>query len=413
MTVEYDPTRGTFYTTLCLKNTVISEVISKFEFYMLIFCHIAVRQSHKLGYFSPGDFHLDLPMGLTGVTGSLMTFFVVFYNGNVFSRYNKFYQLTKNLNENTVCVVMMLTRDIADQRLKRKLVKMILCSCFLFFFERTPSEDAEHGNISSEEWDELVKMGLLDKEQLRRIQHHCKELGKDSMPSLVLLHWSMKLYSLDGLRNHELEKAYWEVRRMQDDVVEMLELPMPWQYFHIMNMMMMLNLLLWGYSFALEESQFATLVFVSITAIFLGIRELSVALADPFGDDAADFPLSEWMSQLYVRVLWLCEDDWAASEMMVGVENKPLHSVPKGHSCIDLLTDLHNVDRAKYEDGEPVRLVSSNSDTGGTGGPGPKPKRPKPPGKVAPAQDGSGDYSQIPSGNEAEGVTDYEFAAAD
>merc|ERR1719426_78250 len=102
---------------------------------------------------------------------------------------------------------------------------------------------------------------------------------------------------------------------------------MPWQYFHIMNMMIMLNLILWGYSFALEESYFATLIFVFVAAIFMGIRELSVALADPYGDDAADFPLNEWMNQLYLRVRYLCEDNWTASEMMAETVDRPLPNV--------------------------------------------------------------------------------------
>merc|ERR1740138_976866 len=126
----------------------------------------------------------------------------------------------------------------------------------------------------------------------------------------MLLHWSLILYRLKSAKNNELEKAYWSVRRCQDDVVEMLELPMLWQYFHIMNLMMMLNLILWAYAFALEPSHFASPIFVFVAAIFMGIRELSVALADPYGDDAADFPINDWMNQLYVRVRWFAEDSW-------------------------------------------------------------------------------------------------------
>jgi predicted membrane chloride channel (bestrophin family) len=347
MTVEYDPNVGTVVTALQLKNTVITQVLHRFEFYVLIAAHFALRLVHELRLYSPEMHQLDLPLGLTGVTGSLMTFFVVFYNGNVFIRYNKFYDITKQMNENCLNVVMMLTREISNQALKRKLVRMLLASCFLFFFERTPTESEEYGSISNEEWAELVRLGLLDEQQELRLKDHCRDLTKNSMPSLVLLHWSMKLYRLEVARNHELDKAYWEVRRMQDDVVEMLELPMPWQYFHIMNMMMMLNLMLWAYSFAFQDSYFASLIFVFVAAIFMGIRELCVALADPYGDDAADFPLNEWMNQLYVRVNYLCEDNWSADEMMHGASNEPLPEVKRGTSVVDLLTDIHQIDSGR------------------------------------------------------------------
>merc|ERR1719353_1937668 len=104
----------------------------------------------------------------------------------------------------------------------------------------------------------------------------------------------------------------------------------------------MLNLILWGYSFALEESYFATLIFVFVAAIFMGIRELSVALADPYGDDAADFPLNEWMNQLYVRVRYFCEEDWTPGEaMQTTTVCEAMPVVDKNASVIDLLTDLH------------------------------------------------------------------------
>merc|ERR1719197_2093140 len=108
---------------------------------------------------------------------------------------------------------MMVTREISDLALKRKLVKMILASCFIFFFERTPVGEGEYSNISNDEWSQLVRLGLLDKRQEKRLKDHCHALGKNAMPSLVLLHWSMKLYRLGSARNNELEKAYWEVRR--------------------------------------------------------------------------------------------------------------------------------------------------------------------------------------------------------
>jgi len=114
-----------------------------------------------------------------------------------------------------------------------------------------------------------------------------------------------------------------------------------------MNLMMMLNLMLWAYSFAFQDSYFASLIFVFVAAIFMGIRELCVALADPYGDDAADFPLNEWMNQLYVRVNYLCEDTWSADEMMHGASNEPLPEVKRGTSVVDLLTDIHQIDSGR------------------------------------------------------------------
>lgn len=386
MTVDYDPTIGTLCTALRLKDTVITMVFGRFEFWVLLSYHGALRYAYEMDYYKPSDFNMTLPLGLTGVTGSLMTFFVVFYNGNVFGRYNKLYELTKNLNESCLYVVMLLTREIKDQALKRKLVKMILASCFLFFFERTPNEGSEGGAVSKAEWGQLVRLGLLDDEQLKRLKAHCRNLTKNSMPSLKLLNWSMKLYRIDAAKNNELEKAYWNVRRMQDDVVELLELPMPWQYFHIMNMMMMLNLMLWAYSFAFEESYFASLIFVFLSMIFMGIRELSVALADPYGDDAADFPLNEWINQLYVRVLDLCEDTWEAKDMVLNLVDEPLPEVERNCSVVDLLTDLPDEQRKPKGKRSSLWKKGNTAHASTAGG-----------ADELPAPDGSGAYVKIPN----------------
>merc|ERR1719473_2507325 len=90
----------------------------------------------------------------------------------------------------------------------------------------------------------------------------------------------------------------------------MMELPMPFQYFHIMNLMLMLNLGLWAYSLALQESLFAPCIYFFVQMMFQGLRELSVALSDPFGDDATDFPMNDWMTGLYLRLYFIIEDDF-------------------------------------------------------------------------------------------------------
>jgi len=93
----------------------------------------------KLDFFTPSEYHVNLAMSMTSVTGSLMTFFVVFYNGNVFARYNQLYDLTKGLNENALYVIAILSREFGatDLAMVRKLARLLVASAFIFFFERT------------------------------------------------------------------------------------------------------------------------------------------------------------------------------------------------------------------------------------------------------------------------------------
>lgn len=343
MTVYYDASAGILCTAFRIKSTVVVQVLAKPEFYLLMCAHLVIAASYKLEYFTPEDYHIELSMSLTGITGSLMTFFVVFYNGNVFARYNQLYGLTKNMNEFCLYAVSIICREIPEKGLQRKLARMLLASAFLFFFERTSSADpnssSESSAISNEEWGQLLDLGLVNPKETAILKAMSKTVGRrHEMPSYMLLQWSMQLYRTKSPRLNELEKQYWNIRRCQDDVVELMELPMPFQYFHIMNLMMMLNLTLWAYSLALVDSYFSSVIFLFVQLVFQGIRELSVALADPYGDDDADFPLDEWMTQVYVRVSALVEDPWKVEDSS-WKGTHALYKLKPGVLVVDLLCD--------------------------------------------------------------------------
>merc|ERR1719230_2433607 len=75
-----------------------------------------------------------------------------------------------------------------------------------------------------------------------------------------------------------------------------------------MNLMLMLNLVLWAYALGCQDSYFAPIIYMFVQMMFQGIRELSTALSDPFGDDEVDFPVNEWMHAMYTRMYGILED---------------------------------------------------------------------------------------------------------
>merc|ERR1719498_1973775 len=122
-------------------STIVPMVISGFEFWVLLTMNIAVSACKHLNLFDPEEYHIDLPWGLTGVTGSLMTFFVCFYNQNVFGRYNRLYSLTKRMTEDCLEVVSILRVQVKHKSAQRRIAKLVIASSFMFFFERTEGAD--------------------------------------------------------------------------------------------------------------------------------------------------------------------------------------------------------------------------------------------------------------------------------
>lgn len=354
MTVEYEANQGIVAIALHFKSTVVPLVISRPEFLILLGINLVVSYAYKHQYFVPSTLNAELSLKLTSVTGGLMTFFVVFYNGNVFARYQRLYDLTKGMNENCLYVVSVLDREMSDMQLKRRLGRMLLASCFLFFFERTPitqqtgsqqqsrGEIGQNGesNISAKEWTQLRELGLLNPSEIDALQAHCIRLGSHAIPSFMILQWSMKLYREKVSRLNELDKVYLAVRKCQEDIVEMVEMPMPFQYFHIMNVMLSLNLLLWAYAMALQDSMWANLIFAFVQLMFQGLRELSIALADPYGTDDTDFPVSVWMTELYHKVNCIIEDEWTADMSYLDPDMGALPQLHKTKTVVDLMIDV-------------------------------------------------------------------------
>jgi len=222
--------------------------------------------------------------------------------------------------------------------------RWLLSSCLLFFFARTKDEndDLNMSGITEAEWKQLADTGLLFENETKALKEHCQRMQQHSIPSFMLLHWSMKLYRKHTDKNAripDLDKFYLALRKCQEDVVQIMALPMPFQYYHIMNLMLMLNLTLWSYTFGIMESNFAPVVFFFVQLMFQGLRELAVALSDPFGDDETDFPLNEWMTQLYLKIHTLVEDEFPFDKD-IGAHQGLLPTVKKGEQISDLLSEV-------------------------------------------------------------------------
>lgn len=279
------------------------------EFWLFLILNIFICVMRHMGLFNPEIFHLDLPWDLTGTTGSLMTFFVVFYNSHVFGRYTKLYTLTKTMLECAVKVAAMLRVCIPDERIHWKICKYVMASILIFLFERTQGDEADP--ISKIEWDQLLALDLLTEEEIENLQQHCISLHQcdSAYPSFFPIQWSMELLRhvteepLD--RDDMLSSFYGTIYKVWDcqaRIKETLELPMPFPYFHIMNLMLMLNLFLWAYSLGCQDSFWAPIIYMFVQMMFQGLRELSTALSDPYGTDEVDFELNAWLRPVYTKM---------------------------------------------------------------------------------------------------------------
>merc|ERR1711972_25485 len=158
-------------------------------------------------------------------------------------------------------------------------------------------------------------------------------MGKELSPvekTSFLVHWCLDV----GIQGHAMAVKALNVpqnaragllnkvqifRDCQQQVRDILGLPVPFQYFHLLNMMIVINMLLWAYGMGCADSPLYTLVFVFAELIFMGMMELASAFADPFGTDEVDFPVGSWLTEWLSLSVTLLEyetpgqvDNWEA-----------------------------------------------------------------------------------------------------
>mmetsp|Transcript_62655 Transcript_62655/g.186753 ORF Transcript_62655/g.186753 Transcript_62655/m.186753 type:complete len:380 (+) Transcript_62655:147-1286(+) len=309
MALHYDPEAGYLATAFRLTNTVVPEVLSHIEFWLFLALHMSVYVAFRNGYLDGSDEEgsmLHLGWNEMKIISAATTFFEVFYTNQCFARYNSLYSLSRKMLGNLYDFVFEVRLHLrgTSQSHVRLAGRWFTASVVLFFYET-------NSDVSEREWAELLRQGLIkpdEKEFLSQFHRHQR--------SLILLQWSADVCR-DGCTQAKaaanvlksMVEKLLKSRFLEQAVVDTNELQLPFQYFHLLNMMVVVNLLFWAYGMGTTESAFAPVTFFFAALIFMGMLELASALSDPFGDDEVDFPVVNWMNEFLENTIVLLEFD--------------------------------------------------------------------------------------------------------
>ena len=109
----------------------------------------------------------------------------------------------------------------------------------------------------------------------------------------------------------QFREVAYKFRGHCGQIINLLKEPVPFPYFHLLNMMLIIQLGLTAYALATKVIwQFGVIMMLIISLVLLGMRGLAVQLSNPFGDDSVDFNLESFMSGAYKNALsYLREDE--------------------------------------------------------------------------------------------------------
>mmetsp|Transcript_1987 Transcript_1987/g.4487 ORF Transcript_1987/g.4487 Transcript_1987/m.4487 type:complete len:405 (-) Transcript_1987:328-1542(-) len=306
----YDANRGHLATAVRLAHTVVPQVLGRLEFWGFFALHIVITILFRLDIipeFQAKGSIVRLDWNDVKVTTAITIFFEVFYTNTCFTRYLKFYEKTRKLLVDVIMVIfdLRLYLKALEPQHARLTARYFLASLLLFFHH----VNIKRKVVSLQKWEETLQSKLILPEEqafLRSIQ--------SSERALIVLHWSTDVFVLGHskarLPNNimkavveKLQKAFMTMQELEDT----LHLPVPFQYFHLLNLMVCVNLVLWAYSMGAAESTFGIVVYFFSELIFMGMMELASMLADPYGDDDVDFPVSSWLQEFFEKAVQLLE----------------------------------------------------------------------------------------------------------
>lgn len=102
-------------------------------------------------------------------------------------------------------------------------------------------------------------------------------------------------------------RALMRFRASQQEMQDLLAFPVPFGYVHLLSLMVCLCLAAQAYGMAITGSIFAPFFYSLNSVVFIGMMDLASRLADPFGVDDSDFPLSKWIQTFLVDVACLID----------------------------------------------------------------------------------------------------------
>ena len=108
---------------------------------------------------------------------------------------------------------------------------------------------------------------------------------------------------------NDFQNCAYEMRGHCSQIYATLRQPVPFAYFHLLNLMVIINLLLLSYGMTgLANPALTIIVFAIVCVVFIGLRDLAVSMANPFGDDEIDFKFEKFLGSSYTTALaFLCD----------------------------------------------------------------------------------------------------------
>lgn len=265
-----------------------------------------------------------LPWSTAVVGLTLLFFFIVFYGNASYGRFYQLYGHCVGIGGTTMEWVALVKQHSAGMREPERssaqwnAVRFVLAAGHLLYY-------ALHGDgLSDDEWQMIVLRDLLTEGEVEALKAY-----KGMKPFLAIC-WGLDHAKLMFARAHHphlqhnsaasvhaeelmmapMREVAFKMRGHMGQIINLLKQPVPFPYFHLLNCILLVQLLLISYALAGVGSgtgalapYFSIGIMAFITIVLLGMRGLAVQLSNPFGNDAVDFEIEKFLKGSYTNAV--------------------------------------------------------------------------------------------------------------
>ncbi len=333
------------------KQTVLPSTCKRVEVWFWTMVHVGlfilIHMHEWLGKPGEGDDKKDtmvveyieyflktyIPISLSsvGISSGFMALLLVFFNSQCYSRFMAYYSACTGMGGAIQELCFLLTSQLGElQADVWDASRFAVGSVMVTYLKVTDLDDGKEMAIDADDWNRLTsseeswlgkdvgtgspKMPPILAQEEVDILKKCP--GKETQ---VLMMWCMgvlhRAYNDVGLAGSPqaaaAEDCVLRLRRSVAFIPNMINQPVPLPYYHALVMLMQINYLLYSVAFLSIDSYFTPLAVFLIIVVSTGVRELSSALANPFGEDEVDFNVPNYMHSLRALVSFMAHgSDW-------------------------------------------------------------------------------------------------------
>ena len=323
MTIYYDPHELQLSFITRWKGTIFPLVLNDpmFWFLIAVHCFLLYLDGHMLE--NGGDGLPTLDWQASTVAMGLLTFFLVFYGNHCYSRYFELYSHCISIQRQMMQWAHLVHVHFGGKTAAAKwnMARLMLGAMqlhYAFMRQEEDDEGSEHQGVSTEEWRAMRRSNLFSRAEIATLQKY-----RGYKPFLAAS-WALNEVKLAILKDRPetpggpmksvlTSMPQLTIFNMYNAIVqdfsahcsatmEVLNQPVPFPYFHVLKLLLLLGLLILSYALIelLEANVVLSLFCYVITCtIMIGLEQIAIAMSDPFGFDEVDFDIDGFLKFAY------------------------------------------------------------------------------------------------------------------